>query len=307
MILPITSTGISPRLKAKLMQCLVFGCAALLAGCETTATTISRPSPAPQRVTLASGDVVRLTFPGAPEFNQAQKIRSDGRINLPVVGEVHATGKTIAQLQNELVARYRPQLTNSDVIVTLESGATRVFMAGALSRPGPLTFDRPTTLLQAIMEAGGPNQFGNMGRVQIIRLVNGREQSQVLDLRPTLAGRPTEPFYVRDGDVVSVPTKAFWADGKATISSRDRDGVVGRFTCLGGTFQTDDRSVASPWSSPRVTGMLQRRTPLSNLRDWPEVGEVRPPCLPTDPQGGSRNPRSNAGRGHILPPSARPR
>ncbi|MBA2668862.1 MAG: polysaccharide biosynthesis/export family protein [Gemmatimonadetes bacterium] len=161
-------------------------------------------------MTLASGDVIRLSFPGTPELNQSQKIRVDGRINLPVVGEVKATGKTIAQLQSELVARYGPQLTNSDVVVTLESGATQVYMAGAVGKPGPLTFERPTTLLQAIMQAGGPNQFGNMGRVQIIRLVNGREQSQVLDLRPTLAGRPTtEPFYVRDGDVVSVPTKAF--------------------------------------------------------------------------------------------------
>ncbi len=210
MILPTAARRTSSGLNHKLTHCFLLACAVLLVGCQTTAPKISGPSPSPQRVTLASGDVIRLSFPGTPELNQSQKIRVDGRINLPVVGEVKATGKTIAQLQSELVARYGPQLTNSDVVVTLESGATQVYMAGAVGKPGPLTFERPTTLLQAIMQAGGPNQFGNMGRVQIIRLVNGREQSQVLDLRPTLAGRPTtEPFYVRDGDVVSVPTKAF--------------------------------------------------------------------------------------------------
>jgi polysaccharide export outer membrane protein len=176
-------------------------------------TPISHPLPEqsapPTRVTLASGDVIKLIFSGAPELNQSQKIRADGKISLPNVGEVTAAGKTLSQFQSELVALYRAQLRNSDVLVTLESGATRVYMAGAVAKPGPLVLDRPTTVLQAIMQAGGPNQFGNMRRVQIIRLVNGREQTQVLDLQPTLAGHTTQPFYVRDGDVISIGQKAF--------------------------------------------------------------------------------------------------
>ena len=185
--------------------------AAFVAGCQTPVNSGAFPdqSGAPTKVTLATGDVVRLTFSAAPEFNQTQMIRGDGKINLPQVGEVTAAGKPIAQLQSEVVALYKPQLRNSDVLVTLESGITRVFMAGSLQRPGPLVLDRPTTLLQAIMHAGGPTPFSNMRRVQIIRLVNGRQQSQVMDLRPTLAGQPTRPFYVRDGDIVTVPQTAF--------------------------------------------------------------------------------------------------
>ena len=45
---------------------------------------------APSSVILSSGDVVKLSFSGAPELNQAQKIRADGKINLPLVGEVDA-------------------------------------------------------------------------------------------------------------------------------------------------------------------------------------------------------------------------
>jgi polysaccharide biosynthesis/export protein len=178
--------------------------------CQTPVShTLPEQSTPPTRVTLASGDVIKLIFAGAPELNQSQKIRADGKISLPQVGEVTAAGKTLSQFQSELVALYGAQLRNSDILVTLESGATRVYMAGAVARPGPLVLDRPTTVLQAIMQAGGPNQFGNMRRVQIIRLVNGREQTQVLDLQPTLAGHTTQPFYVRDGDVISVGQKAF--------------------------------------------------------------------------------------------------
>ena len=192
------------------------GVAALLAAllvtsCQTPVTSSAFPeqSGVPAKVTLASGDVVRLTFSAAPELNQTQAIRGDGKINLPQVGEVTAAGKPISQLQSEVAALYKPQLRNSEVLVTLESGITRVYMAGSLQRPGPLVLDRPTTLLQAIMQSGGPTPFSNMRRVQVIRLINGQQHSQVIDLRPTLAGRATRPFYMRDGDIVTVPQTAF--------------------------------------------------------------------------------------------------
>jgi len=160
-------------------------------------------------VSLGPGDVVRISFTTAPELNQAQKIRADGKISLPQVGEVKAAGKTLGQFQSELMAIYRPQLTNTDVLVTLDSGATEVYMSGSVRSPGKLVFDRPTTVLQAIMQAGGPNQFGNLGKVRLIRIANGIQRTQMLDLRPTLAGETTRAYYVKNGDIISVPQSAF--------------------------------------------------------------------------------------------------
>jgi polysaccharide export outer membrane protein len=168
-----------------------------------------RQSAAPAHVTLTEGDAIKIIFTGAPELNQSQKIRADGKISLPQVGEVGAAGKTLPQFQAEISALYKPQLKNSDVLVTLESATTHIFVSGAVGHAGPVTIDRPTTILQAIMQAGGPNQFANLGRVQIISLANGREQTRVVNLRPTLAGEETQPTYVRDGDVIRVPQSAF--------------------------------------------------------------------------------------------------
>ncbi len=164
---------------------------------------------APPRVNLAPGDTVRISFSGAPEMNQSQKIRADGKLSLPEVGEVHAAGKTIPQLRQELIGLYKSQLQNSDVVVILESGTTKIYISGAVNRPGPLVFDRPTTILQALTEAGGINQFGNSRKVQVIRLVNGKETTQILNLHPTFAGKTTRPFYVRDGDVIDIPQTPF--------------------------------------------------------------------------------------------------
>src|SRR5438552_895416 len=90
-------------------------------GCQQPAAPLPEQMAAPTSVSLVSGDVVKLTFPGAPELNQSQKIRADGKINLPLIGEVDAAGKSIGSLQNELALRYQPQLQNTTVVVTLES------------------------------------------------------------------------------------------------------------------------------------------------------------------------------------------
>ena len=148
---------------------------------------------APTKVTLVAGDVVKLTFPGTPDLNQSQKIRTDGKINLPLIGEVDAAGRSISKLQEELASRYKPQVKDSTVIVTLESSVTQVVVSGAVSKPAKLVFDRPTTVFQAIMEAGGTTEYGSMKNIHIVRLVNGQQRTLILDLRPTLGGARDPP------------------------------------------------------------------------------------------------------------------
>jgi polysaccharide biosynthesis/export protein len=186
-----------------LMSAFLFGCAIPPGG------PLPEQMAAPTTVSLVSGDVIKLTFPGAPELNQSQKIRADGKINLPLIGEVDASGKSIGSLQTELSFRYKPQLQNTTVVVTLESSVTQVVVSGAVTKPAKLSFDRPTTIFQAIMEAGGVSEFGSLRNVHLIRISNGQQHTQVVDLRPTMSGQTTRPFYVRDGDVIYIPQSPF--------------------------------------------------------------------------------------------------
>jgi polysaccharide biosynthesis/export protein len=183
----------------------------LFSGCGDTASSANLSSQAapPTRVTLAPGDTIRLTFSGAPELNQAQKIRADGKLSLPLLGEFDAAGKTVTALQSELSTAYKSQLKNSDVLVTLENAPATVTISGAVAKPDRIAFDKPTTVFQAIMQAGGPTAFGNMKAVRLVRNVKGVTQSQVLNLTPILRGEPSKPFYVRDGDVIFVPQTMF--------------------------------------------------------------------------------------------------
>jgi polysaccharide export outer membrane protein len=188
---------------------IIAGVLLAIAGCKTTNEELSN-SPTPNTpVTLSAGDVIKVSFPGATELNQTQKIRADGKVNLPIVGEISASGKTLTQFREELITLYKSQLKNSDVLVTLESGNGAVVVSGAVGRPGKVEFDRPTTVFQAIMQAGGVTQYGTLKKIRLVRTISGEQHSQVMDLSGSLKGKPSQAVYVRDGDVIYVPESAF--------------------------------------------------------------------------------------------------
>ncbi|MFN0126427.1 MAG: polysaccharide biosynthesis/export family protein [Verrucomicrobiales bacterium] len=186
-------------------------CAGLaLTGCGTTLSSdVSEPSSVRSSsggaVVLSEGDVIKLAFAGAPELNNVQKIRSDGRISLAMVGETRAAGMTVPQLQNSLVELYKPQLQNPAVLVTLELSANAVIISGEVRAPGRKVFDRPTTLFEAIMEAGGFTEFANKKKVTITRVEGGQYRTEVVDMRGPLRGESADVIYVRGGDVINVP------------------------------------------------------------------------------------------------------
>ena len=92
-----------------------------------------------------------------------------------------ASGKTVGQLQSELIELYKSQLKTPEVTVSLETSLTTVTVSGAVNKPGKVAFERPTTVFQAIMEAGGPSQFGTLKHVRLVRTVNGLQKSQVMN------------------------------------------------------------------------------------------------------------------------------
>jgi polysaccharide biosynthesis/export protein len=166
--------------------------------------------PVAESVVLREGDAVRISFPGSPSLNTQQQIRRDGKLSLAMVGETQAAGLTPAQLEKELVKLYAPQLVNKEVNVSLESSAFQVFVTGAVARPGKLISDRPLTALEAVIDAGVDYQKANLKSVSIIRLENGHEKVQVLDLKKALQGTGGAPFYLKPSDIIFVRERFTW-------------------------------------------------------------------------------------------------
>ena len=158
--------------------------------------------------TLREGDVVRISFPGSPNLDTTQQIRRDGRINLPLIGEVEAAGLTSDELQAGLEKLYAPQLSSKEVTVAMVSSTFPVYVTGCVLRPGKVESNQPLTALEAIMEAGGfDNSRANLSDVHIIRYENGSESSFTLNLRAALKGDEKRPFYLKPSDIVYVPER----------------------------------------------------------------------------------------------------
>lgn len=177
--------------------------------CETPLPPLPNPPGPHTAVRLSPGDVLKFSFAEESDLDQTQKIRRDGKISLPFLGEVRAAGRRVIDLQRELVSRYDQYLDNPEVLVTLENGLATVVISGFANKPGAITFDRPTTVYQAIMLAGGVSDYGSLSNIHLTRIINGVQRTERINLRPNIRGQPTQPEYVQDGDVIYIARSLF--------------------------------------------------------------------------------------------------
>jgi polysaccharide export outer membrane protein len=190
--------------------------ASAIVGCQSAQFQPTPDSPGgppkSEPLVLREGDVLRISFPGAPNLNAPpQAIRRDGRITVPLIGEVIAVGKTPAQLEAELVKLYAPQLVLKEVNVSVEASTFAVYVSGAVLRPGRVETSRPITALEAIMEAGGFDYSrANLKNVTVTRTTNGRVEHFKLNIKRVLDGKQAEPFYLKPSDIVFVPERFVW-------------------------------------------------------------------------------------------------
>ena len=201
-----------PLLKCSILLFAIF----TFTGCQTSKTNESSKQIVPdqshsQIITLQEGDDLKISFPGSANLDTTQQIRRDGKISLPLVGEVQAAGETPDDLQKNLINLYAPQISSKEVIVTVESSAFPVYVTGCVIRPGKISSDKPMTALEAVMEAGGFDyEKANLRNVRVIRNENGVSKSYTLNLKLALNGNEDKPFYLKPSDIVYVPERFSW-------------------------------------------------------------------------------------------------
>lgn len=202
----------------KLPWLLLFIMVFALAGCQTDEFgSSSQPVPGASKqlqdepVTLREGDTLNISLPGSSSLDTSQQIRTDGKIVLPLIGEVVAAGKTPEELQNELLNLYKSQVAVKQVTVTVQSSTIPVYVTGAVLRPGPVTVNHQISALDAVMEAGGFDYTrANLRAVVIVRQEKDRTVRYKVNLKKALAGSEGEPFYLKPYDIVYVPERFTW-------------------------------------------------------------------------------------------------
>lgn len=157
------------------------------------------PPAAAQAVTdyrIGVDDVLAVSVWDNKDLDQVVFVRPDGRISLPLVGEVRAAGLTVAELTQTLNEAYQKTVKGAQVTVSVREIRSRpIFFVGGVARPGPMQLTQDLTLLQAISLAGGllpaadlESAFVVRGNVRIpvdfVRLIQKADLSQNLRLQP---------------------------------------------------------------------------------------------------------------------------
>jgi polysaccharide export outer membrane protein len=161
---------------------LLIGVFFLVSGCLKPDVIVA-PGPPAEGFALGPEDVIEVVVWKNPDLSKQVVIRPDGKISLPIIGDVPASGLTADQLAKEIAQRRKAYKENPSVSVNVvEVNSYYVFVVGEVNTPGKLPLKSYTTILQALSLAGGFTQFASRNDIQVVRNVNTAE-GKVKELR----------------------------------------------------------------------------------------------------------------------------
>ena len=124
----------------------------------------------PKTYVIGPEDILSVRVWREPELSGAVQVRPDGKITLPLIGEMQAAGETPEGLKNKVVEALQEYIVKPDVIVSLQSVQSRkYYITGEVSRPGTFPLVVPVTVLEALTNAGGFREFANTKKITILR------------------------------------------------------------------------------------------------------------------------------------------
>jgi len=161
----------------------------------------------PSDFVIGESDVLNINVWKEPEISQNVVVRPDGKISLPLIGEVLVSGLTPVQTQSLLANKLQSILTNPQVTVTVTEIRSRVVsITGEVAKPGTYPLLVPTTILQLISSAGGLGTFANKKGIFLLRTVDGKQQRFPFNYSQVIKGeKPEQNILLHPGDTVVVP------------------------------------------------------------------------------------------------------
>jgi polysaccharide export outer membrane protein len=156
---------------------------------------------------VAPGDVLRIAVWKEPELTTEVHVRLDGKITVPLVGDVKAEGRTTEQLATEVRTKMRAFLEIPQVTITVsQANSARFFVVGEVTTSGAFPLTGRITVLQALALAGGFREFAKRERIVVIHERRGERKAIPFNFRDLEAGvRLEQNIVLQPGDTIIVP------------------------------------------------------------------------------------------------------
>lgn len=161
----------------------------------------------PDDYVVGAEDVLGVVFWREAELSGDVTVRPDGRVTLPVIGELQAAGLRPEDLKKQIETAAAKYVTEPNVTVVVRTiNSRRVFVTGRVTTPGVHLLKGPLTVMQAIALSGGVTEFADAKNIKVLRIVDGKSVTLPFNYKDVVRGRKLEQnILLLPGDTVVVP------------------------------------------------------------------------------------------------------
>ncbi len=165
------------------------------------------PAALPPAYRIGPGDILAITVWKNDNLSRVVPVLPDGRVSLPLLGEITAAGKTVSELQAELTKKWKEYAANPVVTVTVNQvNSFLIYIIGKVNSPGRFQLNSQTSVLQALAMASGLNPFAQGDEIKIFRRRQGKMVIYPFDLDKVEKGVSlNQNILLMPGDVIVVP------------------------------------------------------------------------------------------------------
>ncbi len=156
---------------------------------------------------LGAEDLIEVMVWKNPDLSTTVFVRPDGKISLPLIGDLQAAGLTSIELRDSIKVLLRRYKKTPEVsVIVREINSFSIFFVGEVVQPGKIKLKSETSFLQAMTLVGGFTEFANVKNIVLLRRENGQEQRIKINYKDIVSGKnPDSNIMLKRGDTILVP------------------------------------------------------------------------------------------------------
>lgn len=157
---------------------------------------------------IGATDMLSINVWKEPDVSRVIPVRSDGKISLPLAGEIQASGKTPLQLEKEITEKLKTYISDPEVTVMVQESKSQKFnILGQVVKPGAYPLTSTTTVLDAIALAGGFKDFAKKKSIYVLRKKSSGEPERIpFNYKDVISGKnPSQNIPLQSEDTIIVP------------------------------------------------------------------------------------------------------
>ena len=157
---------------------------------------------------IGANDVLAINVWKEPDVSRSVPVRSDGKISLPLAGEIQASGLTPLKLEQDIASKLQSYISEPEVTVIVQQINSQKFnILGMVSKPGSYSLTNSSTVLDAIAAAGGFRDFAKQKSIYVLRRNrNGTESRLPFNYKDVVKGKnPDQNVKLQPNDTIVIP------------------------------------------------------------------------------------------------------